>query len=424
MTDARRPGRLLCNLCILALSSLVMVLLHGAACARAAEPDTAELRIDSLASVQAFAADMDSVRLVGTIRNSGKGRLAENVARARLVALSGLDYLEGDTSPWLPALDPGASVTFRWKLSQKTEREGLVVSLAVRSPGMDPVIRVESIPQLAAAPRLESAAVSRTPFASDGEVPTVENSRIRARVLVTESGMGAILLSVHTRGGWRQVGTSVPLAEVLSAEGGQIAWWEVFKVDDVQTMNAKDQAGLSISGAFGIRWRATIDVLARTDSAVLDLRLRLSPTRPMRLHGIRFAPFLAGEGSFGSAVTESLGPGTRVTTNTEAVRWGEITTGALRTAPALGEWSLMDTPGVEGAEYRLLSAESLAPAGRPAILDPGAMVEIRTRLFALTPSSNVRDALKVSWPVSSKALHPAIHVPSSKASAGAQPRIQ
>ncbi|HXG24612.1 MAG TPA: hypothetical protein VNJ09_08675, partial [Chthonomonadales bacterium] len=264
-----------------------------------------QLHIESFAPARAYAVGTESVTMVAVIRNVGSTALPADTVTASIFCLSGLEYLEGIVSPKLPALEPGATATFKWRLKPISEEAPLVTALTLQVPEQLPVVRIVPIQHFATPPRGDSATVSKRPMAYAGRGEgVIENDRVRARIVITGSNVLALFLSARTSGGWRQVGVSLPLAEILSAEGGQRPWWEVLRYNSIRTLNGEGIAVLSIRGGFGLRWRATLEVALRADTASLDLRLRLSPLRPLNLAGIRFLPLLAGEGSFGNAASE------------------------------------------------------------------------------------------------------------------------
>lgn len=356
-------------------------------------PEIPQLRIESFAPTRAYAVGMDSVTMVAVVRNAGSTALPADAATANIFSLSGLEYLEGIVAPKLPALEPGATAAFKWRLKPISDEAPLVTALALQVPGQPPVVRIVPIQHFATPPRGDSAMVSKRPVAYAGRGGgVIENNRVRARIVTTGSNVPVLFLSARTSGGWRQVGVSLPLAEVLSAEGGQRPWWEVLRYDSARALKGEGIAALTISGGFGVRWRATLEVALRADTSALDLRLRLSPLRPMNLAGLRFLPLLAGEGSFGNAASELLEFTTNDTGSTAAVRWGEITVGALwPSTPPLAAWQIGPMPGIGEVDYRLLGMEMQA-AGAPTTLQPGTLIEIRGRLFALSPSKTVQDA--------------------------------
>lgn len=356
-------------------------------------PETPQLQIESFAPSRAYAVGMDSVTMVAVIRNIGSTALLADTVTASIFCLSGLEYLEGIVSPKLPALEPGATATFKWRLKPISEEAPLVTALTLQIPGQSPIVRIVPIQHFTTPPRGDSATVSKRPVAYVGRGEgVIENDRVRARIIITSSNVPVLFLSARTSGGWRQVGVSLPLAEVLSAEGGQRPWWEVLRYSSMRALNGEGIAALSLSGGFGVRWRTTLEVALRADTAALDLRLRLSPLRPLNLAGLRFLPLLAGEGSFGNAASELLAFTINEAGSTAAVRWGEITVGALWLGtPPLTTWQIGPMPAVSEVDYRLLGMEMQA-AGAPTTLQPGKLIEIRGRLFALSPSKTVQDA--------------------------------
>jgi hypothetical protein len=357
------------------------------------------LRIESLTSTQGFAVGIDAVTIVATVRNTDSRPVAAEAFKGRLFALSGFDYVSGDTGPSVPALAPGGSISFQWRLRPLSEDSPLVVSFAVDTPGSKPIVKVSAIPHLSAAPPPESASVLKDASARIGASESIlENSRVRARVLTAESGAPIVLLSVKTKGGWRRVGSCVSLADIMSAEGGQLAWWEVFKADDILTAVGKGEASLILSGTVGVRWRGTVVLSLFAESGVIDVDLRIAPIRPIRLFGLRLAPFLVGDGSFGAVAGAVLAPSQSGPNLLYAVRWGELTVGAIHhSASPFPSMSTDLIPALAGVDYRIIGVECIAPS-LPAYIEPGALINVRARIFALSPSTTVKDALKVSLP--------------------------
>src|SRR5262249_14317737 len=157
---------------------------------------------------------------------------------ARLYCLSGLDYAEGDNAPKLPALEPNAVATLRWRALPTAPDAPLIAALSLEGADMPKVVRVAPIQHFSETPPAESASVSKLPVARAGRgLATLENGRVRARLAVTNANVPVLFLSTRTAGGWRQAGVALPLAEALSAEGGQRPWREVFKGDEVRVAN-------------------------------------------------------------------------------------------------------------------------------------------------------------------------------------------
>src|SRR5205823_3049674 len=117
--------------------------------------------IESFAPVKAFVVGDETVTLVGTIRNTSKSAIPAGAWNARLYCLAGLDYTEGDTMPRLPALEPNAATTFRWRVQATSDTAPLVAALALESPGTMPEVRVIGIQHLGAPPPAEHSAVSK-----------------------------------------------------------------------------------------------------------------------------------------------------------------------------------------------------------------------------------------------------------------------
>lgn len=357
------------------------------------------IQIEGFGPASPYAVGQQSITLVGTVKNAGAAAIPEGAVSLRLYALAGLDYTAGDTVPKLPEMTPGGVTTFRWKLTPIRDSGPLVAALAVDVSGQPPVVRVISVPRLVSDPSSDAPTISKTATARIGRNGSVlENSKVRLRVVQTEARAPLVLFSTRTAGGWRQVGVCAPLAEARAGEGGQRHWWEVFKVEEEKATVAKDLATLSLSGVIGLRWRATVDFTARLDSAVVDVRLRLSPNRPVRLSGLRLCPLLAGAGSFGASCSEQLDPVSSGPNVVSAVRWGEITIGVLREgSPPFPDWVTSNAPPLRGADYLVLGAESVA-RDNPVLLQSGALVEMRARLFALAPSASVQDAMRITFP--------------------------
>jgi hypothetical protein len=362
------------------------------------KPDGPRLIIESLAPASAYAVGSQSVTVVGTVRNVGRQASAAGAYTARIYALTGLDYTEGDTMPKVPALEPNGSATFRWRLMPSAPDSPLVASMALETPGQMPEARVAAIQHFSDPLPGEPAGFSKESTARAGHgTATIENATIRVRVFESDSNVPALLMSARTPTGWRRVGTTLPAAEVSSAEGGQRPWWEVFRAESMRASVTKGSATLTLTGGFGLRWRGTIILTVRNDSSVVDGRLLLAPLKPVRLMGVRFLPFYAGDGSFGATVAETLAPEAG-DSPTAAVRWGTITVGTTwLDSTSSGEWKTVPLLSPEGADYHLLGAE-WQPDGPPPALTQANLIEFRARLFALNPSGSVADARRVAPP--------------------------
>ena len=371
---------------------------------RTQEPAPAEkpsLKIESFRSARAYVADMNAFTLAATVRNVGAAPLPADSARGKLISLAGLDLTAGDTLPRIPELAPGAAASFKWQVTPARPDGPLAASFTVSAPAQPVIVRALTVPRLEAPPSPESANAVKIPTASlDAGVTILENDRIRIRIVNDISRDPILLFSIRTPGGWRQAGASVPLVEVDSAEPGRRSWWEQLNVEEARVSQSPKDASIRLKGKIGLNWQADLDLKLRAGSGALDADVTLTALRSVRPMGIRVIPLLAGEGSFGSASTETLESAPGGPAVHRAVRWGEITVGTVRrTDSPLADWQAVDIPNVEGADYRLLAAEWI-PKTAPNLLTQGAVIRLRARIFALSPSISVRDAYSVAPPES------------------------
>jgi len=366
-----------------------------------------DLRIESFGPTQALCLGLNTVTLVATVRNVGSAPLPQGGATARLMPLAGLEYVEGDTIPSLPALDPAGSVTYRWKLRPTDASGPLVASVAVTVPGGRPVVRVAAIPHFPDRLPGEPATITLVPVArawKDGG--SVEHGRMRARVFLTHGTLPVLTVAARNGTAWRRVATAVPLTEVMSAEGGQVPWWETFRCDRIRATNGPREASLTLSGGVGLRWRATVTLVARLGSNAIEVRFAGSPLRRLQAHGLRVATLAAGDGGLGPETSEDLADDENETRTVAALRWGDLTLAAVRpTSPPLAGWRMVRVPEIVGAGYRVLGWEGLAGDGGTG-MGPGAILEGRVRLVAISPSASASDArrLGLSDPAPTAAL--------------------
>lgn len=374
------------------------------------------LTVTSFAATRAYAVGTQTLTLVGSVRNGGTAPQPAEAVTLRMYAVTGLDYFEGATVIRLPAMEPGASASFRWKVQPTTPDAPLVAALTLeqvdRLPQVTvlPIQRFESapgafgpaLPQRAPQPakRRQRTAplVASAASGSDGSSGWIDNGKVRLRALHTSSEVAVGFLWARTAGGWRQVAFAGPFFEALSAEGGQEPWWEIFKAKRYTSSQTKTSATLTVTGQIGVRWRCTVSFTVNAGSSAVDCVAMLSPRRSMTLGGIRLTRMHLGEGSFGSAARDSIGPEPLGSGTTSAIRWGTITAGMIwpSNAPASG-WRQMLQTTPEGADYRIVGVE-YAPPEKPVGLDADATIRIRWRMYALSPSAAVQDAKKITLP--------------------------
>ncbi len=358
------------------------------------------LVLSSFAPTRAYAVGTGTVTLVGTVRNVGKAALPADTVLLRMFAVTGLDYLEGATTVRLPAMEPGASNTYRWKVQPTAPDVPLVAALVLERQGHVPQIRVLPIQHFAHNPAAFGNGTPQKPQPlahASSSSGWLDNGKVRLRMVRTDSETAGGFLWTRTPGGWRQAGLALPFAEVLSAEGGQDPWWEMLKAKRFTAAFSPKRAVLGVSGPVGVRWRASVSLALNAGSSVVDAELSLAPRRPMKLFGVRLARYHVGEGSFGADSSESIGPEPVGSGLMSAVRWGAVTTGMVWPGKPLFEgWSQTLQPTPDGAESSVIGVE-YRTGGAPVVLQEGATVKVRWRMFAFSPSGTVRDALKVSF---------------------------
>lgn len=365
--------------------------------------DKPQLEVVFFGTVRGYVIGLDPVVLTGTIRNVGKAELPADTVAARVVAVSGLDYSETAIAPKLPRLEPGTSTTVQWRLLPIRANAPLVAALSLEATAQNGA--AVSLPSVSVAPlyHLDEPPADKNAFQKEpraGERQNdafLENENLRAQVIYTTGAIPLLRLSVRIGSGWRTVGTTLPLAEVLSAEGGQQPWWEVFKGEEFRAVNKKGEASLYLSGGIGLRWRAILILTLRSGSSVLDIQMQCAPLRPMRISGVHLAPLLAGDVVLGVPTetlrAESVGPNSLT-----AARWNEITVGTLwSNAPLFPDWKTTALATSPGAEYQRFGAEWRTQAV-PVALSAETLLTLRCRLFVLTPSASVGDARKVTLP--------------------------
>lgn len=366
--------------------------------APAAPPAAPSLIIESFGPTRAYVVGKERVTLVATFRNTGSAPLPPDTVTARVYGLAGLDY-EGSIFQKLPGLDANSAVTLRWQTYSVRTDIPLVASVGLDVPEQPRLVRVAPIQQFDRPPPADNPGFSPKATArARGVSGVLENERLRARIATTNANVPALFLSARTDAGWQRIGVMLPLTELMTAEGGQQPWWEVFRADRIQADNRATEASLILNGGVGLRWRATLQLTLRTGSSVLEISLRCVPLRPVRLSGVRFMPFYAGERSFGAEISEQM-PAENVGQHTlTSMRWNRITFGTLLpNTPLFPDWETVALPEVIGASYRVLGVEMRA-LNAPASVTPASLVEVRGRLFALNPSSSAQDARRIVQP--------------------------
>jgi hypothetical protein len=428
------PAKKLISLHKNALACLLLALIAVRVHAQSGQPEAIsppapEVRVEFFGPERGYTVGSQSVTLLCVVRNVGAAPLPENALRLRCLAMAGLEYTTGDTRPTLPALAQNQAAAFRWRLSP-TNGQGPMVAAALLEnvtmaggPAADGgpnttlfvAIPAASRASLTVIPRLSglSRAGSMTlpPGAAPRAVATEDdawlvNDRVQVRVIAGERRFPVLLLAVKEGAGWKTVATSVPCAEVMAGEDGQLPWWETFRWRESRPRNEKTGATLTLVGDIGKRWRAELILESKPGTAAIDGRLRLIPLRTLRFYGVRLPRLLPvgddtnsslkADGSPLSVVQNEpiLPEGARV----GAARSNGVTFGiAWPATPPLADWKWNRLPLSDTNLLSVLGAEWDGPDSG-GIIQPGATVDFTFRLFAFGPSDSLKDALRFMPP--------------------------
>lgn len=352
-----------------------------------------QLRLESFAPTRAYCVGIEQMVFAAVVRNTGGTVSPAQLQRLQFYTLSGLDYGGGDTQPFVPPLEPGAATVIKFRAAPTAPDAPLVAAASLMRPDGPPSILVAPVQHFERPIPGDTIDVPKVPTARAGDtIATAENDRVRVRLVLSQSGVPALLVSARTAGGWRRTGVSVPLAEVMSAEGGQVPWWEVFRCTGLTATADARSAALSAEGGFGIRWRGTVRVTVALNSSAIDVHLALSPLKRIRIHGLRMARLQCGDRSFGTSYAEEITPAVGPTRIVAAARWGVVTAGVVwPSQPPFPEWTLASLPAPEGVDYRQMAVEYTA-GEKPALLTPGTLIEWHATVLALGSSSSVEEA--------------------------------
>ncbi len=369
-----------------------------------------DIRIISFSAERGYIVGASPVILLCVIKNMGVAPLPEKTLRVRCFALSGLDYTSGETRPVLPALAPKQTIAFRWQLGVRETKGALVAGALIEAVGALPPNLilpgnrsvVTTIPRLSRLPAVGTYNPKPLDPPKASEEGFIGNERVALWVFQGERQQPALLLAVREEASWRAVTLAVPLLAIQSGEEGQQPWWETFRWRNSTVKNETDSATLTLNGTFGTRWKANLTFEAKRDTSAIDVTLRLIPIRPVRLYGVRL-PNMIDEFTKPETTTKADGSEIGVTysepvlpENSPVVanRTNGITYGMTWTENSPfpnGTWE--PSPLANSILYPVLGAQWTAPASGLLIL-PGATVEISFRVFALSASETVKDALR------------------------------
>jgi hypothetical protein len=357
-----------------------------AASARDGQP---KIVIESFVPAKPFTTNGQPVTFVGTVTNQGTGTLAAGTASARFIPVSGLEYLPGETTPKLPEMAPGARASFTFRAAATDSISQIVASLSLDQPNEATSIRIAPLPRLSRVPAPGGEPLARPWAEADEDRAVIDNQKIRARLTTTTSGVPALFLWTFLQGKWAPAGMVCPLAEVSSGEPGQNAWWEVFRAEDMVAVNGAAASSLTITGSFGLRWRATIDIVLGSGSSSLDVRLRLAGNRRMLVNGVRLAPLTIQGG--GDLLTESTVGGKQ---ERRAIWASGVTSGGVWSSELGGSaMRFGDGESITGVEHRVIGGQWISETPNIEMMR-GTRMEAACRIFAFSPSATVRDSHK------------------------------
>lgn len=401
----------------------------GSALAQNASPTSSpDVRVEYFGPERGYVVGAESVTLLCIVRNVGTGPLPEKTLRLRCYAISGLDYTTGDTLPVLPAMARNQALAFRWRLAQSgdtgpfiaaviLENTGATGSVEKPQPGGGVILVNETntprtaltvVPRLPSAPRMGDRVVppSGPPQATaTRDDAWISNDQFALRAVRADRAAPLLILSGREGASWRTLANGIPLARVFSGEDGQRLWWEPFRWEQARAQSDKVSALLTLNGTIGARWKATLTLTAIRDSAAINGRLRLTAGKTLRLAGIELPSLLVSP----ATATSAKADGSPISLTTEepilpedtrivAARAGGITFGLTwPTATPFPGWHWSSLPGGNPELLSVLGAQCLGdPRGE--LVTSGSSIEITFRLFAVSPSDTLRDALRFLLP--------------------------
>lgn len=419
------PAAIIAIICLPAISRSTPI-------ANRQPPSEPDLQVEFLGSEKGYAVGGQSVAILCVIRNAGTGALPENTARVRCYPLAGLDFLEGQLWPNLPALNAGQAVAYRWRLAVTNQTTPLVFSvlitkvdppapaaMAVRSGGPQvvqpaPDIPIASravavaVPRFPSTPHLLGAAANWTsPHASVGsQTARVGNDRSLLNVVAAQDRVPLLVLAGKEGNDWKVVATTIPSLQVRSAEEGQQPWWESFRWMDTDVRETKDSAILTLHGRVGPNLGAQIILESRANTGVIYGTIRLTAKRNVRLFGLHLPRLLAVPAG-GAAATKLDGSAAILNVASSPLadqdRLAAAHTGALTfgltwpVSPPFNSWRSSRMAYGDVDHLPILGAEWSADA-RGDVLSAGASIEAPFRLFVFGPSDTVKDAVRFRIP--------------------------
>ena len=396
---------------------LVFALLFGSQAVYAQE--RAEISIDYFGLERGYTVGGQPVGLLCVVRNKGKETLPANQLRLRLNTIQGLDYTQGELRPLLPEMGAGHALSFRWILSPLSLQANLIASVVLEKA---PALQEASANSVAAEPQMVVSLLTRfmnspvlfTPNLKPSDPPRarangvwwIGNDRAGVQVHLSSNRNPTLFLQGRVGKEWQTLAFAPLLAEVRSAEEGQVAWAEAFRVGSANVSNEADGATLNLLGAVGKRWSAEVQFTIAPSTGAVQGRLRLTAKRTMRVFSIRL-PLLIGVSDTLSSDVKADGKPIPVTpfvnpieekTTVSALLTKNIVYGIAwtNTAP-IPDWRWERSSIGDPLRAPLLGVMWLAPE-KGDIVSAGATLDIPFRLLALGESQSTTAASPFALP--------------------------
>jgi hypothetical protein len=235
----------------------------------------------------------------------------------------------------------------------------------------------------------------------------ISNDRIALRLVRSDNEQPLFLLAGRELTGWKTLATGLSLVSIQAGEEGQRPWSETMRWRSARVLPGdKTAAQVSIVGTVGSRWKAEMVLELQAQRSAIEGTLRLTALRDMRCYGIELprllvapeagssSPFRTDGTPLSLPFTESVLP---EKANLAARKNGAVTFGiAWPSAHPFSDWNWNRLPDTETGLTATLGA--LCGEARGNRVGEGETITMRFRLFALSPSITVRDAMNFALP--------------------------
>lgn len=406
------------------------------------EPLSSGPTIEYFGAERGAAVGSEDVVFLAIVRNRTNTPIAAGQFRLWCYAVNGLDYTSGETMPILPILAPNQALAYRWRLSVSAGRQtlmaaallqrvpittrsagsngnnpGVGASVILPEPEAEGTSDVSSIQTtIAVVPRVSRMPGDTAISIKPGDAPNasagpnsaaISNDLISLRIMHADRKQSVFSLAARKGTDWSELATGISLGAILSAEEGQTPWWEAFRWKEAHAANEKDLASLILTGTFGNRWRAEMTLETHRFSSAINVRMRMVALRTLRCKGFKLPEMLAERDH--KTVTTLRADGSPIFCENDSSLLSESRqlSAVRRDAVTFGmTWS--NTAFLQGFEWNPLPVQdpqlitvlggtsSASDAGE--VILSGASIDINFRIFAFTPSSTIKDAIKFVQP--------------------------